>query len=233
MFSGASSAVVLILLTSFGFAMYFVANAIGGQAYAKMRSSPDGRRRTDCSRSAGHASAIPPGRRRHRRRPHRPAPAARGAATPRSGSEVYPQRVHWPAMPPGRPKLRCSATLPPGRSAPLRASTRSSAPSSVERARCRPRAGNPALTEDDRPVCPLVHAEKRRESEAAGMIDAARTGAAGSTDPVAKDEAPTAESVGSVDSSGQAAVTAYRGRTRRRCRRGWEDLPERLHRTAI
>ena len=33
--------VVLILLTVFGFAMYFVANSIGGQAYAKMRSDPD------------------------------------------------------------------------------------------------------------------------------------------------------------------------------------------------
>ena len=32
--------VVLILLTLFGFAMYFVANAVGGQAYAKMRSNP-------------------------------------------------------------------------------------------------------------------------------------------------------------------------------------------------
>ena len=33
--------VVLILLTVFGFAMYFVANSIGGQAYAKMSSGPD------------------------------------------------------------------------------------------------------------------------------------------------------------------------------------------------
>ena len=33
--------VVLILLTVFGFAMYFVANSIGGNAYAKMRSNPD------------------------------------------------------------------------------------------------------------------------------------------------------------------------------------------------
>ena len=33
--------VVLILLTVFGFAMYFVANSIGGQAYAKMRNNPD------------------------------------------------------------------------------------------------------------------------------------------------------------------------------------------------
>ncbi len=33
--------VVLILLTVFGFAMYFVANSIGGQAYAKMNSDPD------------------------------------------------------------------------------------------------------------------------------------------------------------------------------------------------
>ena len=33
--------VVLILLTIFGFAMYFVANSIGGNAYAKMRSNPD------------------------------------------------------------------------------------------------------------------------------------------------------------------------------------------------
>ena len=33
--------VVLILLTVFGFAMYFVANSIGGDAYAKMRSNPD------------------------------------------------------------------------------------------------------------------------------------------------------------------------------------------------
>ena len=33
--------VVLILLTVFGFAMYFVANSIGGEAYAKMRSDPD------------------------------------------------------------------------------------------------------------------------------------------------------------------------------------------------
>lgn len=33
--------VILILLTVFGFGMYFVANSIGGQAYAKMKSSPD------------------------------------------------------------------------------------------------------------------------------------------------------------------------------------------------
>ena len=33
--------VLLILLTIFGFAMYFVANSIGGNAYAKMRSNPD------------------------------------------------------------------------------------------------------------------------------------------------------------------------------------------------
>ena len=33
--------VVLILLTVFGFAMYFIANSIGGQAYAKMNSEPD------------------------------------------------------------------------------------------------------------------------------------------------------------------------------------------------
>ena len=33
--------VLLILLTVFGFAMYFVANSIAGEAFAKMRSSPD------------------------------------------------------------------------------------------------------------------------------------------------------------------------------------------------
>ena len=33
--------VVLILLTVFGFAMYFVANVIGGRAHAKMYSDPD------------------------------------------------------------------------------------------------------------------------------------------------------------------------------------------------
>ena len=33
--------VVLILLTVFGFAMYFVANSIAGQAYAKMNDDPD------------------------------------------------------------------------------------------------------------------------------------------------------------------------------------------------
>ena len=33
--------VLLILLTVFGFAMYFVANSISGNAYAKMNSSPD------------------------------------------------------------------------------------------------------------------------------------------------------------------------------------------------
>ena len=33
--------VILILLTVFGFAMYFVANSIGGRAYAKMQSNPD------------------------------------------------------------------------------------------------------------------------------------------------------------------------------------------------
>ena len=33
--------VLLILLTVFGFAMYFVANAIGGQAYAKMHADPE------------------------------------------------------------------------------------------------------------------------------------------------------------------------------------------------
>ena len=33
--------VILILLTVFGFAMYFVANSIGGRAYAKMHGNPD------------------------------------------------------------------------------------------------------------------------------------------------------------------------------------------------
>ena len=33
--------VILILLTLFGFGMYFAANAIGGRAYAKMNSDPD------------------------------------------------------------------------------------------------------------------------------------------------------------------------------------------------
>ena len=33
--------IILILLTVFGFAMYFVANSIAGKAYAKMNSSPD------------------------------------------------------------------------------------------------------------------------------------------------------------------------------------------------
>ena len=33
--------VILILLTVFGFAMYFVANSIGGRAHAKMQSNPD------------------------------------------------------------------------------------------------------------------------------------------------------------------------------------------------
>ena len=33
--------VVLILLTVFGFAMYFVANSIAGRAYAKMNDNPD------------------------------------------------------------------------------------------------------------------------------------------------------------------------------------------------
>ena len=33
--------VILILLTVFGFAMYFVASSIGARAYAKMNSSPD------------------------------------------------------------------------------------------------------------------------------------------------------------------------------------------------
>ena len=33
--------VLLILLTVFGFAMYFAATAIGGNAYAKMRNNPD------------------------------------------------------------------------------------------------------------------------------------------------------------------------------------------------
>ena len=33
--------VILILITLFGFGMYFAANAIGGRAYAKMNSDPD------------------------------------------------------------------------------------------------------------------------------------------------------------------------------------------------
>ena len=33
--------IILILLTVFGFGMYFVANSIAGKAYAKMNSSPD------------------------------------------------------------------------------------------------------------------------------------------------------------------------------------------------
>jgi len=33
--------IILILLTVFGFAMYFVANSIAGKAYAKMNNSPD------------------------------------------------------------------------------------------------------------------------------------------------------------------------------------------------
>ena len=63
--------VILILLTVFGFAMYFVANSIGGNAYAKMRSNPDGRGRADRTGRKG-AHRRPP--RRRRRRPNRPHP---------------------------------------------------------------------------------------------------------------------------------------------------------------
>ena len=63
--------VILILLTVFGFAMYVVANSIGGgptrRCRATLTSWPYGSRR-----SAGHASATPPGRRRPRPPPPRP-----------------------------------------------------------------------------------------------------------------------------------------------------------------
>ena len=197
--------VVLILLTLFGFAMYFVANAIGGQAYAKMRSSPDavaeriapfGRSRVGdpAGQTQASAQAAPA------------APAASGAATPRSGSEVY----HSACM-------ACHATG--AAEAPLLGDAAAWTERAAQgfdtlvgsviggKGAMPPKAGNPALTEDDVRSA-LSYMLKEAGIEAAGMIDAARTGAAGSTDPVAKDEAPTAESVGSVDSSGQAAVTA-------------------------
>ena len=196
--------VVLILLTLFGFAMYFVANAIGGQAYAKMRSAPD----AVAERIAPIGQSRigdPAGQTQAPAQAASAAPAA-GAATPRSGSEIYQTAC-----------MACHAT------GVAEAPLLGDAAAWTERAAqgfdalvgsviagkgaMPPKAGNPALTEDDIRSA-LSYMLQEAGVEAAGMIDAAPTGAAGSTDPAAKDEAQAAESVGGVDSSGQAAVTA-------------------------
>ena len=199
--------VLLILLTLFGFAMYFVANAIGGQAYAKMRSAPD----AVAERIAPFGQSRvgdPAGQTQAPAQTALAAPAASDAATPRSGSEVYNSAC-----------MACHAT------GVAEAPLLGDAAAWTERAAqgfdalvgsviagkgaMPPKAGNPALTEDDVRSA-LSYMLQEAGVEADGMIDAASTGAAGSTDPAAKDEARAAESVGSVDSSGQgqAAVTS-------------------------
>lgn len=139
--------VVLILLTLFGFAMYFVANAIGGQAYAKMRSTPDavaeriaplGQSRVGdpAGQTQASAQAAPA------------APAASAAATPRSGSEIYQSAC-----------MACHATGVA--EAPLLGDTAAWTERADEgfdalvgsvvsgKGAMPPKAGNPALTEDD------------------------------------------------------------------------------------
>ena len=196
--------VVLILLTLFGFAMYFVANAIGGQAYAKMMSNPDavaeriapfGRSRTGDPAGQTQALAqVAPA-----------APAASAGAAPRSGSEIY-----------GTACVACHATGVAG--SPLfgdNAAWTERAARGFEaltasvlsgKGAMPPKAGNPALTEDEIRSA-ISYMLEEAGVEAAADAAAVQAGAAQSAAPAAaKDEAPAAESAAGSGSQEQAAT---------------------------
>ena len=194
--------VVLILLTLFGFAMYFAANAIGGQAYAKMMSNPDavaeriapfGRSRTGDPAGQTQAPAqVAPA-----------APAASAGAAPRSGSEIY-----------GTACVACHATGVAG--SPLfgdNAAWTERAAQGFEaltasvlsgKGAMPPKAGNPALTEDEIRSA-ISYMLEEAGVEAAADAAAVQAGAAQSAAP-AKDEASAAESVAGSGSQEQAAT---------------------------
>ena len=206
--------VVLILLTVFGFAMYFVANAIGGQAYAKMRSDPAAvaERIAPFGRSR---IGDPAGQTQAPAQAALAAPAASAGAAPRSGSEIY-----------GAACVACHATGAAG--SPLFGDSAAWAERADQgfealtasvlggKGAMPPKAGNPALTEDEIRSA-ISYMLKEAGVEAAGAPAAAvQTGAANapadaaqSAAPVAeKDEAPVAETAAGSGSQGQVATAA-------------------------
>ena len=211
--------VVLILLTLFGFAMYFVANAIGGQAYAKMRSDPAAvaERIAPFGRSR---IGDPAGQTQAPAQVALAAPAA-SAAAPRSGSEIY-----------GAACVACHATGAAG--SPLfgdGAAWTERAAQGFEaltasvlsgKGAMPPKAGNPALTEDEiRSAISYMLKEAGVEADGAPAAEsvgaasestataAVQAGAAQSAAPVAaKDEAPAAGSAAGSGSQEQVATAA-------------------------
>ena len=204
--------VVLILLTVFGFAMYFVANAIGGQAYAKMRSDPAAvaERIAPFGRSR---IGDPAGQTQAPAQAALAAPAASAGAAPRSGSEIY-----------GAACVACHATGAAG--SPLFGDSAAWAERADQgfealtasvlsgKGAMPPKAGNPALTEDEIRSA-ISYMLKEAGVEAAGApaaestAAAVQTGAAQSTAPVAeKDEAPATETAAGSGSQGQVATAA-------------------------
>ena len=206
--------VVLILLTVFGFAMYFVANAIGGQAYAKMRSDPAAvaERIAPFGRSR---IGDPAGQTQAPAQAALAAPAASAGAAPRSGSEIY-----------GAACVACHATGAAG--SPLFGDSAAWAERADQgfealtasvlsgKGAMPPKAGNPALTEDEIRSA-ISYMLKEAGVEAAGAPAAAvQTGAANapadaaqSAAPVAeKDEAPATETAAGSGSQEQVATAA-------------------------
>ena len=203
--------VVLVLLTLFGFAMYFVANEIGGQAYAKMMSNPDAvaERIAPFGRSR---TGDPAGQTQAPAQVALAAPAASAGAAPRSGSEIY-----------GTACVACHATGVAG--SPLfgdNAAWTERAAQGFEaltasglsgKGAMPPKAGNPVLTEDEIRSA-ISYMLKEAGVEAAGTpaaesaaTAAVQAGAAQSTAPVAaKDEAPAAESAAGSGSQEQVAT---------------------------
>ena len=202
--------VVLILLTLFGFAMYFVANAIGGQAYAKMKGNPAAvaERIAPFGRSR---IGDPAGQTQAPAQVALAAPAA-SAAAPRSGSEIY-----------GAACVACHATGAAG--SPLfgdGAAWTERAAQGFEaltasvlngKGAMPPKAGNPALTEDEiRSAISYMLKEAGIEAAGASAAESTATaavqaGAAQSAAPVAeKDEAPATESAAGSGSQEQVAT---------------------------
>ena len=194
--------VVLILLTLFGFAMYFVANAIGGQAYAKMRSNPDAvaERIAPFGRSR---IGDPAGQTQASAQVAVAAPAASAGAVPRSGSEVY--------------RTACMACHATGAAeAPMLGDSTAWTDRAAQgfdalvgsvivgKGAMPPKAGNPALTEDEIRSA-ISHMLKEAGVETAGATTAPAE-MAGSAAPVTEGEVPATGNAASA--SGQVVVAA-------------------------
>ena len=136
---------ILILLTLFGFGMYFLASSIGGKAYAKLIADPDAI--AERIAPVGRSRIGDPAGQTQTQTPTRVATAAPGAA-PRSGSEVYDATCmvcHGTGVA-GAPKLSDGAAWTPRAAQGFDALVNSVIDG---KGVMPPKAGNSALTEDE------------------------------------------------------------------------------------